>query len=160
MTGGDWRLRAACRGAPLLAPFSEKNSADERDFINRYCKLPCPVRGECLAFALKVEATMSPAVERYGVFGGFTGQQRRGMARRGVRQCTVCQRPFVPSNKVHSRCRPCGRSGITYVAGPVREHGVHSGYMQHLRRGEEPCGPCRDAKRVYDRGRRTAGGAA
>ena len=30
-------------------------------------------------------------------------------------------------------------------------HGTTAGYAAHLRRGERPCGPCRDAKNAYNR---------
>ena len=31
------------------------------------------------------------------------------------------------------------------------KHGTNSGYMTHLRNGDNPCDPCRIAHREYDR---------
>lgn len=155
----DWRSRAACRDLPPTAAFPEKGSAAEAMFIGEYCGKPCPVRGECLAFALAVEENVGRK-ERFGIFGGFTGPQRLGLVRRGVRTCAACRRPFVPARSAGSRCRQCACSGVSYTPGPVREHGKRSGYEQHLRRGERPCVPCRLAKNEYDRLRRASRGAA
>jgi hypothetical protein len=35
------------------------------------------------------------------------------------------------------------------VATPIKEHGTDAGYAAHIRRGEEACGPCRDAHRRH-----------
>jgi hypothetical protein len=37
-----------------------------------------------------------------------------------------------------------------------REHGTPRGYYQHRRNEEEPCAPCRDARRAADRERKAS----
>ena len=159
MSDQDWPLRAACRTAPLEAPFAAKNSPELRLFITSYCDRG-PVRRQCLASALAAEETLSPGIERHGVFGGLTGKERAALVKRGTRACKGCRRVFVPANSRHARCHSCSRVGVTYTPGPVREHGKPAGYEQHLRRGEEPCAACRAAKNAYDRARRSVRGAA
>ena len=35
----------------------------------------------------------------------------------------------------------------------MSEHGTVAGYQAHYRHGEEPCEPCKDARKAYVRGR-------
>jgi WhiB family redox-sensing transcriptional regulator len=66
-----WQDRAACFGVDpdLFFPISEEEAGPALAFCNA-----CPIRQECLAWALKNG-------ERYGVWGGLTEQQRRRLQR-------------------------------------------------------------------------------
>jgi WhiB family redox-sensing transcriptional regulator len=66
-----WQDRAACFGIDpdVFFPFSEEEAGPALAFCLR-----CPIREECLAWALKNG-------ERYGVWGGLTEQQRRRLQR-------------------------------------------------------------------------------
>ena len=74
-----WRSRAACRGADLTVFFPGRGESAEP--ARRICA-SCPVRQECLAFALSHG-------EVHGIWGGLTVRDRRALrTRRGdaVRQ--------------------------------------------------------------------------
>jgi WhiB family redox-sensing transcriptional regulator len=69
-----WEADAACRGMePSL--FFPINDDDSVEALN-VCRA-CPVREECLAWALETR-------ERFGVWGGTTERQRRSILRRSA----------------------------------------------------------------------------
>lgn len=72
----DWRHRAACRDADpeIFFPVAESGPALARAEAEAldYCAV-CPVRAQCLAFALDVLP--------YGIAGGMTAAQRRTLDR-------------------------------------------------------------------------------
>ncbi|MGE0136089.1 MAG: WhiB family transcriptional regulator [Dehalococcoidia bacterium] len=72
-TVSDWRELATCREVDpeLFHPEVERGRAYEEQVAaaKRVCAV-CPVRAECLAFALRVLP--------YGIAGGTTPQERRG----------------------------------------------------------------------------------
>ena len=81
----------------------------------------CPVRQKCLNAALAFERG-AHRMNRYGIFGGLTGSQRRRLYEALAKQQTG--------------------------QGPKREPakcGTRSGYGKHLREQTEPCPPCRQA---------------
>jgi hypothetical protein len=149
----DWRLEAACRdGVDPELPFMRKDAPELREFIDEYCG-PCPVSAQCLDFALRIESSLAPGMGRHGVFGGFTGDERSALVKRGVRSCALCGQPFIP---FHANHRRCGRhAGPSVTADMEREHGSERGYGQHRRRGEDPCLPCRVARNAADRERQS-----
>jgi WhiB family redox-sensing transcriptional regulator len=65
----SWQSQAACRGADpaLFFPETEEGAEPARAI----CRT-CPVRVECLAFALE-------AGERFGVWGGMTERERAAL---------------------------------------------------------------------------------
>lgn len=69
-----WAVFAACGEAEADLFFSA-SKADERAAL-ALCKI-CTVRDDCLDHALEVR-------ERFGVWGGTTEKQRRGLLRRGA----------------------------------------------------------------------------
>jgi hypothetical protein len=113
MTGQDWRSRAACRGVEpeLFFPVAESGPqwAAQVAEAKAVCA-GCPVRAECLAFAL----------ERlpYGIAGGLTAEERavarrrrRGAGRRKV------QRPVASTRReVAAAGREALRAGGTVQA--------------------------------------------
>jgi WhiB family redox-sensing transcriptional regulator len=68
----DWHRQAACKGADPDLFFPERGTRRPVQAL-AYCE-SCPVRQECLASALKVATTT-------GVWGGTTGQARKGLRR-------------------------------------------------------------------------------
>jgi WhiB family redox-sensing transcriptional regulator len=69
-----WESQAACKGMdPAL--FFPVNDEDAGEAL-AVCK-GCPVKGECLAWALETR-------ERFGIWGGTTEKQRRAMLRRSA----------------------------------------------------------------------------
>lgn len=62
----DWRTRAACQGTDLSVFFPARD--ETYDPAARLCGR-CPVRGACLAEALRLKDT-------YGYRGGKTGEER------------------------------------------------------------------------------------
>jgi len=76
----EWRHRAACRDSEpkLFFPAGETGPAlDQAEAAIAVCR-QCPVRGECLAFALASN-------QEAGVWGGATEWERRKLRRRGWR---------------------------------------------------------------------------
>lgn len=71
-TQPDWRLEAACRGmdANVFFPDSEEDAGPARAVC-----AGCPVRDECLEFALATR-------QMDGIWGGLTETERRRVRRR------------------------------------------------------------------------------
>ncbi|MGH8937160.1 MAG: WhiB family transcriptional regulator [Acidimicrobiia bacterium] len=69
-----WMERAACRGMDpaLFFPLSD----EEAEAGLAVCRT-CPVREECLEYALE-------ARERYGIWGGTTERERKRILRRSA----------------------------------------------------------------------------
>jgi WhiB family redox-sensing transcriptional regulator len=70
-----WQLRAACRGpkSELFFPPTypeRKEDRDEREQQAKAICAVCPVRHECLEFALHIR-------EPHGIWGGLTEAERR-----------------------------------------------------------------------------------
>jgi WhiB family redox-sensing transcriptional regulator len=100
--GEDWRDRAACRAGQPDWMFPSEQDKAGIEFARRVCR-PCPVRRECLRWALD-------NAEQHGIWGGATPDER---ALAGVRRwCTRCRRRFEPKTRNHRRCDGCrdGRS--------------------------------------------------
>jgi WhiB family redox-sensing transcriptional regulator len=72
-TAADWRLRAVCTPAddPVMFPPFGAGSAEAVGKAKAICQ-PCPVRGECLRYALA-----HPRISEHGVWGGLTANERR-----------------------------------------------------------------------------------
>ncbi len=76
---GDWRHRASCRGMDpeSFFPVSEYGpGARQVAHVKRVCA-GCPVREACLRYALTAGLD-------FGVFGGLTERERRGLRRARV----------------------------------------------------------------------------
>ena len=74
-TGTAWELRAACRGAEsgwFVPPIAGESSSQRRlrEATAKSICGRCPVRQECLEYALRVE-------EPFGIWGGLTEAERR-----------------------------------------------------------------------------------
>jgi WhiB family redox-sensing transcriptional regulator len=70
--GQNWRLLAACRHADpeLFFPVSLSGPALDQIMQAKAICACCPVRRQCLAFALNTR-------QDHGVWGGMTEQERR-----------------------------------------------------------------------------------
>ncbi|MEV7175203.1 WhiB family transcriptional regulator [Kitasatospora sp. NPDC093679] len=78
-----WQRRAACRGkdaALFFHPAGERgeHGQEREDAAKRVCTR-CPVRGQCLEYALAAD-------ERYGIWGGLTEDERRVLSARARRR--------------------------------------------------------------------------
>jgi WhiB family transcriptional regulator, redox-sensing transcriptional regulator len=69
----DWRQRAACRGRDTGVWFPSPSDRFALDVAKQVCA-SCPVRPDCLAYALTLEAHDWPL---FGVWGGLTAAERR-----------------------------------------------------------------------------------
>jgi WhiB family redox-sensing transcriptional regulator len=69
-TGPSWRSAAACRSADpeLFFPFSESGEALEQIAEAKVICTGCPVRRQCLEFALRTRP--------HGIWGGLTERER------------------------------------------------------------------------------------
>ena len=102
----DWQSEAACRSFPIDYFFHDK-CEQVSQFIRDLCGA-CPVRAECLAFAISTDSI--------GIWAATTTDERKRMRR------------HIPK---------------------VAAHGTNSGYARHRKLGENPCDPCRQARRDY-----------
>ena len=73
-----WHLKAACRGpaSVYFFPPSAPERREERDAREAKAKgicVACPVKAECLDFALRVR-------EPHGIWGGLTEGERRELS--------------------------------------------------------------------------------
>jgi WhiB family redox-sensing transcriptional regulator len=76
----SWQLKGLCRGnhSYLFFPPSTVERKEERERRETKAKAichVCPVKGECLEFALEIR-------EPYGIWGGVTETERRQMLAR------------------------------------------------------------------------------
>jgi WhiB family redox-sensing transcriptional regulator len=115
-TAPSWHARAACagNGSPewwyAESGRAETNAIFE-DKAKRICA-DCPVRALCLTEALRTG-------EPYGIWGGYTPEERRAYAgRQRVSRKTHCVHghPFTPENTITTRegwrnCRICNANG-------------------------------------------------
>jgi hypothetical protein len=69
MVGMTWQEQAVCREADPEVLFPENGRVDISAAARRLCAA-CPVRPECLGYALEHQ-------ERYGIWGGLSDTQRR-----------------------------------------------------------------------------------
>lgn len=69
---GNWESHAACRDLSSSVFFPERGQSSRK--AKQVCR-SCPVRTECLAFALESR-------QKYGVWGGLTGEERKAYMRR------------------------------------------------------------------------------
>lgn len=106
-----WRQMAVCRDLDTSIFFPEGEGAELKVLYakaRRYCN-ECPVRQECLDYAMRVEVNEDS--HRYGMYGGLTPSQRKrlratqsgvhgayGTYTRGCR-CLRCRE----ANREHSR---------------------------------------------------------
>lgn len=129
----DWRAIAECRDSSPALFFLEKGEVIG-DAVG-IC-LACPVRAECLSYALNTS-------QMVGIWGGLSDKQRRNI-RNG--------RPFIIPQV---RAKP--KTMIAVVPprkrNPEIAHGEPAGYQQHVRRGEPTCDACRKAhsRAAYER---------
>jgi WhiB family transcriptional regulator, redox-sensing transcriptional regulator len=63
----DWQYRAACRGMDPAIFQPERGEIKKIRLALKVCA-DCPVQAECLTYGLN---------ERYGIWGGLSGKQRR-----------------------------------------------------------------------------------
>jgi WhiB family redox-sensing transcriptional regulator len=79
-----WQFRALCRGEEsslFFAPnyFERKEQKDAREALAKAICARCPVRSECLEYALRIR-------EPHGIWGGLNEYERRVLLRaRGQR---------------------------------------------------------------------------
>lgn len=125
-----WMDAAACRG-----DLGWLNRSEGRQIAT--CQ-DCPVRFECLNYALGNESSDLSLVKFNPVYGGLAGRERAQLIRRSRRK---------PSEPTEPNPRPPRRLS------PI-DHGTPAGYKAHLSRGEQSCDQCREAARAYRADRR------
>ncbi len=103
-----WRDRAKCVGVTHIewVPTKSETSADRAAEAEVFCR-DCPVRVDCLRFALKHQVS--------GYWGGTSSYQRAQLTRvRSRVKCPVCQGTdmvLLPGrNHVQEVCVGCGMS--------------------------------------------------
>jgi WhiB family redox-sensing transcriptional regulator len=143
-TGDDpesWKLSAVCAQTDPEIFFPKKgDSARDAKLV---CQSSCPVRAECLAYALEND-------ERFGIWGGYSERERRKL-KRGNRI-----RPAMPHGRNargHGnacRCTECQQDRLQRnpnADGPDRfAHGTLARYRKGCK-----CEPCKGANRTYQR---------
>ena len=85
----DWRPDAACRGLDPELFFSSDEIANRQERQDREAEAKavcarCPVRTECLAYAID-------AGERYGIWGGLDPVERRALVRARSREAAATE---------------------------------------------------------------------
>ncbi|HTX27990.1 MAG TPA: WhiB family transcriptional regulator [Streptosporangiaceae bacterium] len=86
-SAADWRSAAACLGADpdLFFPVSTTGPAEKQIARAKMICTKCPVRLECLEFALAHD-------QFYGIWGGATPEDRQRARRRKQRAAAAAQR--------------------------------------------------------------------
>ena len=72
-----WQAFAACHGVDTSIFFPERGQQKKVQVAKRICS-GCPVRGECLDYALN---ELPSEQERVGIWGGTTCDERRSIRR-------------------------------------------------------------------------------
>lgn len=129
LRGQDWRDRAICAQTDPELWFPDKGGSPRQ--AKQVCA-DCPVRWECLAHALSHN-------ERWGVWGGFTVEERERMRAPKVAE-PIPLRQRIP------------------IDIGERTHGTHAGWNAGCQ-----CRACEAAEKFYQRSRhvrRGSGGAA
>jgi WhiB family redox-sensing transcriptional regulator len=101
---GDWRHRARCRGEDpeLFFPTGTAGPVEAQVQAAKAVCAACPVRGECLAWALDAGSDAD-----YGVWGGLDEAERRTL-RRGGRRLARDRHGTVACYDANAcRCKPC-----------------------------------------------------
>jgi WhiB family transcriptional regulator, redox-sensing transcriptional regulator len=97
----SWQDQALCAQADPEAFFPEKGGSTAK--AKRVC-LSCPVRRECLEFALENR-------EGFGIWGGLSERERRGLkpgGAPGLRRCRNGLHDLTPENTTGiATCRAC-----------------------------------------------------
>jgi len=88
MAGRSWRLGAACAEVDPELWFPERG--DGAEVAKRICA-GCPVRAQCLAFALQTN-------EGIGVWGGVSGRERRALRRIPLEVAIAITQPAARSD--------------------------------------------------------------
>ena len=113
----SWMSEGLCADRDSAVFFPERGETWKVVAAKRVCMTPCPVRDECLAFALDNH-------EQFGVWGGATVMERRklrkernaGMVAEGLKRCARCRawKPLARFHRMsdtgdglHPRCRDC-----------------------------------------------------
>lgn len=100
-----WALRGLCRQVPELEWFVDEYAETVDPAVAAVCTR-CPVRGECLTWALD-----RPEETEEAVYGGLSPVQRRRLLverTRGV--CPGCGSPEVETEDRTGLCLACGVS--------------------------------------------------
>lgn len=111
-----WQDKAACKGSedPVFFPESE-SAVIAQEAYEQFCRM-CPVRVECLAWALKRK-------ER-GIWAGTATFQRAALVRSKNRaKCPSCGCRKLVSRDSHDICAACGVSWPT-PAKSVESHAL------------------------------------
>lgn len=109
----DWHTRAACRGLDINLFFPEKGDAQTARTALHYCNggtyrddnnrpqetLPCPVREQCLNYAL----SFPPDQDAYGIYGGMNPHQRD--KERTTRKNRIVREPATRARIVRDNSR-------------------------------------------------------
>ena len=109
----DWHIRAACRGLDINLSFPEKGDAQTARTALHYCNggtyrddnnrpqeiLPCPVREQCLNYAL----SFPPDQDAYGIYGGMNPHQRD--KERTTRKNRIVREPATRARIVRDNSR-------------------------------------------------------
>jgi WhiB family redox-sensing transcriptional regulator len=108
--GEDWRHRSACRDEDRSLFFpsgSDEDSEDEPPRADPTVKLicdMCPVRAECLQYALDNHI-------EFGIFAGLTGYERGLIVKkRSRKRCPGCSSDEVMKIGRNQVCGACGIS--------------------------------------------------
>lgn len=73
-----WVLEAACRGTDIDVFFPDGRSTAAATKIAKQICASCPVRMECLSYAIEAESGTYQG-HRHGIYGGLTPQERASM---------------------------------------------------------------------------------
>jgi hypothetical protein len=136
-----WRLQARCRGLDTNLFFFERGESSTTDTALEYCNggtfhnrdkkgkllsvdtlAPCPVRTECLEFALSFENDQDTA----GIFGGVTPNQRRKL------RADRAKAPVAEASTSVGLCPRCNGTGL-HVSGSGRIYQCQCGDGLRLR---------------------------
>lgn len=126
VTEERWMADALCKTTPDVNFYPGRG--ESTDAARAVCAV-CPVRAECLEYALRIG-------ERYGIWGGTSERERRVLRRERRAELGL----------------PVNSPSLVPYQRPI-DHGTTRGYSAHRARKEDACVYCKAAHAAYHRGR-------
>jgi WhiB family redox-sensing transcriptional regulator len=100
---GTWMLDALCRqigGDEIFFPDPGQSGSEAKSVC-----VVCPVRADCLSFAMRAESGLYGHSSRWGVYGGLSANERCILAAKGWKPGA----PTPPVRNAPGRCDDCGK---------------------------------------------------
>lgn len=143
-----WMLDAACLQYPAEMWHVDKGSSNRE--AKTVCK-DCPVRADCLAFAMVVEVD----TYRFGIYGGLSPTERHALTDTGWQPGDPTPDVHIAAHGAIVVCPDCGKGTRALAAHRAKAHRTVQPRKQprnYRHHDVQPCGTSAACRRHYRRG--------